>query len=43
MDSPVEIPYQSFIKTDRDSEVSLYMQFSGVIFHSEQNFREREH
>jgi len=34
MDSPVEIPYQSFIKTDRDSDVSLYMQISNQLINA---------
>ncbi|SKB64469.1 GntR family transcriptional regulator / MocR family aminotransferase [Soonwooa buanensis] len=34
MDSPVEIPYQSFIKINRDSEVSLYMQISNQLINA---------
>jgi len=34
MDSPVEIPYQSFIKTDRDSDVSLYMQIANQLINA---------
>jgi GntR family transcriptional regulator/MocR family aminotransferase len=34
MDSPVEIPYQSFIKTDRDSDVSLYMQVANQLINA---------
>ena len=34
MDSPVEIPYQSFIKIDRNSEVSVYMQISNQLINA---------
>ena len=34
MDSPVEIPYQSFIKTVRDSDVSLYMQIANQLINA---------
>ncbi|GAA5087587.1 PLP-dependent aminotransferase family protein [Chryseobacterium ginsengisoli] len=34
MDSPVEIPYQSFIKIDRNSEVSIYMQISNQLINA---------
>ncbi|MXS71639.1 aminotransferase class I/II-fold pyridoxal phosphate-dependent enzyme [Flavobacteriaceae bacterium W22] len=34
MDSPVEIPYQSFIKIDRNSEVSMYMQISNQLINA---------
>lgn len=34
MDSPVVIPYKSFIKIDRDSEVSVYMQISNQLINA---------
>lgn len=34
MDSPVEIPYQSFIKINRNSEVSVYLQISNQLINA---------
>ncbi|HAO08369.1 MAG TPA: GntR family transcriptional regulator [Chryseobacterium sp.] len=34
MDSPVKIPYQSFIKINRNSEVSIYMQISNQLINA---------
>ncbi|WP_294230050.1 PLP-dependent aminotransferase family protein [uncultured Chryseobacterium sp.] len=34
MDSPVEIPYQSFIKIDRNSEVSIYLQIANQLINA---------
>lgn len=34
MNSPVEIPYQSFITIDRSSEVSIYMQISNQLINA---------
>lgn len=34
MDSPVEIPYPSFIKINRDSEVSVYMQIANQLINA---------
>lgn len=31
MDSPVEIPYKSFITIDRDSDISVYLQVAGQL------------
>jgi len=34
MDSPVEIPYQSFIEIDRNSETSIYMQIANQLINA---------
>lgn len=34
MDSPVKIPYQSFISIERNSEVSIYMQISNQLINA---------
>ncbi|MCW3162754.1 MocR-like pyridoxine biosynthesis transcription factor PdxR [Chryseobacterium oryctis] len=34
MDSPAEIPYKSFIKIDRNSDISIYMQISNQLINS---------
>ncbi len=34
MNSPVEIPYKSFIKIDRDSEVAIYMQVTNQLINA---------
>jgi GntR family transcriptional regulator/MocR family aminotransferase len=34
MDSPVEIPYKSFIKIDRNSEASIYMQITNQLINA---------
>ncbi|WP_294286092.1 PLP-dependent aminotransferase family protein [uncultured Chryseobacterium sp.] len=34
MDSPVEIPYQSFINIDRNSDVSMYLQISNQLINA---------
>jgi GntR family transcriptional regulator/MocR family aminotransferase len=50
MNSPVEIPYKSFIKIDRNSEATIYMQITNQLINAIQrgflplglNFREQE-
>ncbi|SDR10694.1 GntR family transcriptional regulator / MocR family aminotransferase [Chryseobacterium soldanellicola] len=34
MDSPVEIPYKSFIKVDRKSDISIYMQITNQLINA---------
>ncbi|WP_419870956.1 MocR-like pyridoxine biosynthesis transcription factor PdxR [Chryseobacterium sp. CT-SW4] len=34
MDSPVEVPYKSFIKIDRKSEISIYMQIANQLINA---------
>jgi GntR family transcriptional regulator/MocR family aminotransferase len=34
MDSPVKIPYESFIKIDRKSETSIYLQIANQLINA---------